>query len=813
MKLLELKIQNIRGIPDLTIKPGGKSIVIYGPNGSGKSGVVDAIDFLLTGQISRLVGEGTKGIDIQKHGPHITCSPEEAVVSAKIDILGNIVDLSRRIQNPDKLVASANSIDCLDPVLDFASRGMHVLTRRNLLRFITATAGDRSTQIQALLNIAEIEKIRSALKSATGDLKRECSFAERSVKDCEQQIIATAQIPNFDEASILQVVNRSRDILGGGPILRLSAEELKTGITYLAQSSAVSISSLQTYMDNIFEALSIESVDNVTSLYAELCDVLTELRSNPDLFIALNRKELIDLGIELIDESGSCPLCDTPWEPGSLLAYLEKRKKSASDASHFSERINKLAGALVNIFGKLRASLQSIAASIDSLGISDQSGLLNLWVSNLQSQVGMLGNPISCSFGTSTSNNQFCSLFVPDGSGALLESIKNAITEKSKNITPQQVAWDQLTRLEGDISHLENARSNYSKADLYFQRADILLRCYVLARDAILDKLYNDVRDRFVYFYRQLHIDDESNFDAVIEPKQASLDLKVDFFGYGLHPPHALHSEGHQDSMGLCLYLTIAEKLTSNILDLIILDDVVMSVDSGHRGAICHVLKEAFPDRQFLITTHDETWARQLRTAEVSSASSTVRFYGWSVESGPKLTYSTDMWQQTDDFLEKEDIPNAALSLRRGLGQFFEQVCDSLRAPIPYRSNANWNEGEFGHAAIKQYKALIGAAKNSANARNDKAALERLKIIDEASSSAIHLSQVEFWAVNSSIHYNKWLTLTKNDFRPIVKAFRDLHDVFFCKQCNSLLSLEFDADKPIAIKCRCNVTNWILLGK
>ena len=59
MRLTQLTVQNVRGLPDLTLNLDGKNIVIWGPNGAGKSCVVDAIDFLFTGKISRLMGEGT----------------------------------------------------------------------------------------------------------------------------------------------------------------------------------------------------------------------------------------------------------------------------------------------------------------------------------------------------------------------------------------------------------------------------------------------------------------------------------------------------------------------------------------------------------------------------------------------------------------------------------------------------------------------------------------------------------------------------------------------------------------------------------
>ena len=50
---------------------------MYGPNGSGKSSIVNAIDFLLTGKISRMAGEGTVGINFKKHGIHVNAKSKE----------------------------------------------------------------------------------------------------------------------------------------------------------------------------------------------------------------------------------------------------------------------------------------------------------------------------------------------------------------------------------------------------------------------------------------------------------------------------------------------------------------------------------------------------------------------------------------------------------------------------------------------------------------------------------------------------------------------------------------------------------------
>jgi hypothetical protein len=62
IKLETAHIEEVRGIRKLDIDFQTATFVISGPNGSGKSGVIDAIEFALTGQIGRLTGRGTKGL-------------------------------------------------------------------------------------------------------------------------------------------------------------------------------------------------------------------------------------------------------------------------------------------------------------------------------------------------------------------------------------------------------------------------------------------------------------------------------------------------------------------------------------------------------------------------------------------------------------------------------------------------------------------------------------------------------------------------------------------------------------------------------
>jgi recombinational DNA repair ATPase RecF len=71
IKLEAAHIEELRGIRKLDLKFAREKFSISGPNGSGKSGVIDAIEFGLTGRISRLTGSGTKGLSLAEHGPHV----------------------------------------------------------------------------------------------------------------------------------------------------------------------------------------------------------------------------------------------------------------------------------------------------------------------------------------------------------------------------------------------------------------------------------------------------------------------------------------------------------------------------------------------------------------------------------------------------------------------------------------------------------------------------------------------------------------------------------------------------------------------
>jgi chromosome segregation ATPase len=89
IKLETAHIEEVRGIRKLDIDFRRENFAISGPNGSGKSGVIDAIEFGLTGQI--LTGRGTRGLSVSEHGPHVdkTKFPDAAFVELRVFLLNS----------------------------------------------------------------------------------------------------------------------------------------------------------------------------------------------------------------------------------------------------------------------------------------------------------------------------------------------------------------------------------------------------------------------------------------------------------------------------------------------------------------------------------------------------------------------------------------------------------------------------------------------------------------------------------------------------------------------------------------------------
>ena len=341
MRIQELEVCNFRGIKELKLEPLGNNFLISGPNGSGKSAIVDAVDFLLTGDVSRMRGPGTKDIKLKEHAPHIKADAKDCWVKATIEIpdVSEPVEIKRVMDKPKKLVCDDEYVDVLEPIQELASRGQHVLTRREILNYVTADAGTRAKQIQNLLKINEVEVTRKKLRKVLNSLKKDSQNAESNLNNSKAHINGTVDIETFNEDVILNFVNENRQILGGEELDKLDSATVKEGVKSpaLVSDDNINLELLEKDLENLQDPDFNEETGLLQSEYLKLHEKLMSDTTSPK-----DRLQLTQLGLKLT--SDTCPLCDTPWDPDELQSHLEGKLEHLKGVKSDLERMQKLSG-------------------------------------------------------------------------------------------------------------------------------------------------------------------------------------------------------------------------------------------------------------------------------------------------------------------------------------------------------------------------------------------------------------------------------------------------------------------------------------
>lgn len=306
--------------------------------------------------------------------------------------------------------------------------------------------------------------------------------------------------------------------------------DLKTGLkppTVVSGDKAINITLLERDIQNLVNVTLAQSQTQIAQSDKELRSLISTIRSDPLLLRSLARVELIKMGLDLIDDTGSCPLCDTPWPPGELLDHLKQRLSTAQVASQYQERISSLSKIITDAVNATVSSIQKVIAAAQIAGLTEDVITLQGWLKNLFSLLDSLSVPTDKYPNTRFDLSQVQQMLAPDNISQTLNHTHSVIKAKYPEATPEQTAWDTLTRLEENLKAFEKAQNGLAKAELFYKRASVLLDSFQKSRDAILGKLYDEVKERFVSLYRQLHELDENKFTAKIEPEGAGLNRVV----------------------------------------------------------------------------------------------------------------------------------------------------------------------------------------------------------------------------------------------------------------------------------------------
>lgn len=648
MTLLDhLSIEGFRGIVDSSLPFGGGSIVLGGGNGTGKTAFVDAIEFLFTGSVSTFTG--TAGLSLRQHGAHLRSSPTSTCVAATVTSPSGTI--ARHLTGPVDVPRD------LDAFLAEARRVAFVLRRSQLQEFIHARPADRYRQLADLIGAETLDKTEMALKRAYDVLQRAVTEAEGGIERLERRL---AEVPDdVPEPEILAQVNAGLQDLGYGKHEVRSLEDIARVRGALVRSLARSQpdpgdQARQRLRVDLDRGIDLDHVLEVVGAYRMLLPAKRDAGASDT---SLDLLQILQRGKQYLRETEThrCPLCEQDIEARALMTRLIQRVAKLEEVSLQQQRLDRARG-------ELQVSLQDLSARARTLiRIQAEAGVAGRTTQGLVDTVTMVQEALRG--GAAIEQLDMMARLEDAGqrwltwkSGVLADLPDPPGEHEPEGSETVDAALSLLQYgaaqiAQGARGRDERARMTQeldaSRDDLNRQRrAAFLARAtyatYNRVKNEAIQRVFDELRSDLVRYYDFLHPGEgHSALSIAMDPrKRGSSDLRMGFYDRRDEDPRAFGSEGHLDSLGLCIFLAFARRFNGD-WPLLVLDDVVSSVDAAHKRRVASLLFTEFGDRQLFITTHDSRWFADLQRAEAEAGrvDRTKNFVieGWSIEAGPKL--------------------------------------------------------------------------------------------------------------------------------------------------------------------------------
>jgi len=166
-----------------------------------------------------------------------------------------------------------------------------------------------------------------------------------------------------------------------------------------------------------------------------------------------------------------------------------------------------------------------------------------------------------------------------------------------------------------------------------------------------------------------------------------------------------------------CLYLATV-RMFNNPGSLLVLDDVLTSIDREHRHRVTELLLEGFSDFQLVVTTHDEYWFNSLKENVFARGEQDKwrfeRIARWTLEKGPESATYEGTWDWIKENLVEDAYRELGGPLRLVLEDFLKRAADKIELKMEYHADGKYTAGDFKFDGIhdKLREKLIERAPN-----------------------------------------------------------------------------------------------------
>ncbi len=788
LKIKEIRAKCFRGIREekrLTLD--GKNLLLFGDNGYGKSSFIEALEFALTGNIKRFSEH--QALSIKRHATHTRCKLQErlAVVTLSDNKGEYFVDTGEEVNGNSEGVKE---------FLKAAADGTFILRRNYLLLFIDVKDSERYQIIRPFLALDEFEKFEQLLKDVKEESERRLVNLHERIKLLEKQILSSFDLPEDNQVNhdtLLEALNESLKLAqlpAADSWLDISKtwNKLSRSLTETDESAPLlnPIEEARVKLDNYRITLPTE---------VEIIDLLTKNQKCIDEESKVKSKfyeDVLTQGKEWIkeDELKICPLCEQPIDAAALFARIEERLSQNKFVTRARLEANDVTEALRT---KLKEGVRTYTIAFGKWKEADLPE--KEWpygVSNMQCNIilDLLGEKGRC--------------HAQDALEAACTSYREFDMQNAKKLTDIYLASKQPKEFQAvvrckscinDYPELEKLRSDMKSTNTLVVRANQLYDTAVAARKQACTEIFKSIEDSINSIYSYFHPDEAVGGCSLTmkESGRGSTQLVSDYDNRKGEDPRGLYSESHLDTLGLAIFLALRERnyQLDPCLNVIVLDDVLTSVDAPHRERVAeYLLTKISKESQLIITTHNRLWFDWLMHIQKRTNKHmefvNLKITDWSKEDGPKISDMVRDYEKlcTDikDGVPHMDLVHPATLI---LEEMLQGLRYSLKLAVPAKPDERYDIGDiwpkFVSSCEKKFKALWDTIQSEVKELNN--------TITER-NWLIHLNQAA-------------KELSRNEVMQFVNPIVNLYPKVYCASCNMFVEEASHPQGVIACKKGC----------
>ncbi len=811
--------------------------MLFGENGTGKSSIVNAIEFLFTKEVSSLKGSadikhdsvipfyGNKtsdlSVEIKFEKPNIKASA--------YDEPSNNLTARRTINNysyPPSLIRFMNSL----------RNGQNILNRKKLLTYVDSQPKQRYIGIGKLFGFKYLDKLEDIFRKTDNKIRDQelnkkieyinsinklARILEISQINHSQSQSKKIKLNNYEKtkekyeeciSKLNLIIDGQFPLINDETNFKEYLHEIQKTLEKNNKKEVLNILKVINELDYL-ESLD-ENLNNIKKEYERLY-LNNSKTSSLLLNILKDSKDYLD-----ISKSDKCPVCNSDIEPEKIILDLNNNINSLETNLQESEQLKEKANELLKGIESLYQSLNLIRQQLEmikedpnkenigSAEIKDESNKEKKNSAEIKEDpnkenIDSIDNCLSLL--KEVSNNielmiQFKIIAhdvnnpisqINDTIGEIKHELfikyinKNNKFENTLNLLNQSII---------QLSHMEQLRNSIISIENQLKYSSKTYEIYKREKIEYINSILECLTEKINEYYNFIHDDESINSPRVVVSGSTGLKLKIKSFDEN-RDPREYSSEGHLDTLGLCIFLAFM-KVNPNV-PIIILDDVVATVDLSHKERIARLLINEFEDYQLIITTHNKMWFNQIKELtrikerkdkkNKKGSFLNVEITDWSLEEGAHLANNKSDEENINKHLRDNDLPAAAHATRRYLENILKNICIANGARLPLKE--------------KPYSLLeyLNGAKYSIEHLTENTEAEKFyeKLIDEVETTR--------YLGNYLVHDNEESQdLSTNEAKTFRDAVFELHKGVTCEECGSYMQFNKKVKKAFCTNQNCH---------